>query len=368
MKIMRTPRSLEIDITNSCNLRCSYCSHFAGAGDVKGDLPTAEWLTFFAELHRCAVMDVTLAGGEPFLRADLEELVRGIVRNGMRFSILSNGTLITGELAAFLAATGRCNQVQVSIDGADPAGHDACRGKGNFRRAVAGVQALQRHGINAAVRVTLHRYNVRDLEAIARFLLEEMGLPDFSTNAASYMGLCRENAAQVALSTEERSWAMETLLRLNEDYQGRISAAAGPLAEARTWRGMERARREGWPAMEGRGYLRACGGVMTKLGVRADGVMVPCTQMSHIEMGRINLDRLQDVWQHHPELTRLRERQRIPLGEFEFCRECQYIPYCTGNCPALAYNLLGEENHPSPDACLKRFLEAGGKLPAALRI
>jgi SynChlorMet cassette radical SAM/SPASM protein ScmE len=102
---------------------------------------------------------------------------------------------------------------------------------------------------------------------------------------------------------------------------------------------------------------------MTKMGVRADGVMVPCTQLSHINLGRINQDPLREVWQHHPELTRLRERQQIPLGEFEFCRDCAYIPFCTGNCPALAYNLLGEENHPSPDACLQRFLEAGGRLP-----
>ena len=37
--------------------------------------------------------------------------------------------------------------------------------------------------------------------------------------------------------------------------------------------------------------------------------------------------------------------------------------YCTGNCPALAYTILGKENHPSPDACLKRFLDGGGVLP-----
>lgn len=40
-----------------------------------------------------------------------------------------------------------------------------------------------------------------------------------------------------------------------------------------------------------------------------------------------------------------------------------YINYCAGNSPALAYTLYGEENHPSPDACLTRFLEAAGKLP-----
>ena len=105
---------------------------------------------------------------------------------------------------------------------------------------------------------------------------------------------------------------------------------------------------------------------MSTLAVRADGVMVPCGQMSHIELGSINRDNLQDVWQEHPEFKRLRERHSIPLEDFGFCQGCEYINYCTGNCPALAYTILGKENHPSPDACLKRFLEAGGRLPQGM--
>ncbi len=76
MRLMNTPRSVEISITNRCNLRCTYCSHFTSAGDVDQDLPTHEWLTFFEELGRCAVMGVTLEGGEPFCREDLRELIR----------------------------------------------------------------------------------------------------------------------------------------------------------------------------------------------------------------------------------------------------------------------------------------------------
>ncbi|MGB9597888.1 MAG: SPASM domain-containing protein, partial [Candidatus Poribacteria bacterium] len=89
----------------------------------------------------------------------------------------------------------------------------------------------------------------------------------------------------------------------------------------------------------------------------------PCSQLSHIELGRINKDDLMDIWQNHPKMNRMRNRRTIPLNEFEFCQGCDYINYCTGNCPALSYTLLGIEDHPSPDACLKRFLEDGGRLP-----
>jgi SynChlorMet cassette radical SAM/SPASM protein ScmE len=366
MKLMKTPRSVDISITNQCNLRCTYCSHFTGAGDVGQDLPKEEWLQFFEELNRCAVMNVTLQGGEPFYRKDLNELIEGIVENRMRFDILSNGTLITGAMAAFLASTGRCDGVQVSIDGSIPTTHDACRGEGNFLKAMQGIKSLQNHDVPVSVRVTIHKHNVRDLENVARLLLEETGLPGFSTNSASYMGLCRKNTDQVQLTVEERSLAMQTLLELNNKYNGRISASAGPLAEARSWLEMQEALRQGHNSIEGRGFLSACNGPMDQIAVRADGIMTPCIQMSHRELGRINKDNLQEIWQEHSALKRLRERHKIPLSDFEFCRGCEHLGYCTGNCPALAYTILGKEDHPSPDACLTRFLEAGGRLPEAM--
>ena len=92
--VMRTPRKLDIDITARCNLRCRYCYFFSNPAVEYRDLPTEEWLRFFDELGTLGVMEVTLAGGEPFIREDLATLLEGIVRNRMRFSILSNGALI----------------------------------------------------------------------------------------------------------------------------------------------------------------------------------------------------------------------------------------------------------------------------------
>lgn len=367
MRVMRTPKLIDLTITDNCNLRCKYCSHFTSAGNVGKDLPKEEWLDFFEELGRCAVMDVCFSGGEPFFREDLKELIEGVVRNRMRFQILSNGTLITEEIAKFLASTRRCNHVQVSIDSSIPTTHDSFRGKGTFYKAMQGIRYLREHAVPVAVRVTIHRKNVRELEDVATLLLEEVGLPSFSTNAAMYMGLCRQNAEEVQLTPEDQSLAMETLLRLCEKYKGRISATSGPLDSGRSWSMMERCRLEGVERIPGRGYLTACGGVLSQMAVRADGVMVPCTQMSHIELGRINVDDLEDIWQNSPQLDRLRERRTIPLTNFEFCSGCEYINYCTGGCPATAYTITGDVNHPSPDSCYRRFLMEGGRLPVANR-
>ena len=363
MRTMITPRIVETCITNNCNLRCSYCSHFSSSGSDCDDLPTGEWLAFFEELNRCSVLEVVLGGGEPLLRGDLKELIEGIVNNRMRYRIQTNGGFLTKELAEFFRSTGRCHQVQISIDGSWAEVHDHFRGEGSFQAAITGLRILQKARLPISIRTTIHKRNVDDLERIATLLLEGFGLRAFSTNSASFMGLCRQNAEEVQLSVEEHSRAMETLLRLEEKYPGRVLANAGPLANAKHWVAMERARREKQDPFPDCGYLRSCGGVFSKITVRADGVIVPCVQMTHIELGRINQASLVDIWQHNPEILRLRERWHIPLGSFDFCRGCPYIPYCRGNCPALAYTMTGDENHPSPDACLRRFLDSGGKLP-----
>ena len=361
--VIKSPRSLDVDITNRCNLRCKYCYHFSGPGDVDTDLPKEEWLQFFAECGRCAVMELSLAGGEPFFRKDLPELLEGIIANRMRFALLSNGTLIDEAWARYLKGTRRCSHVQVSIDGSRPEIHDRLRGSGQFDKAVAGLQALQRHDVPVAVRVTLTKLNYLDLENIARLLLEDLGLPSFSTNAASYMGLCKLNDQEIGLDVSERSETMAVFAVLNQRYPGRIQANAGPLAEMRMWSEMERARLGGSAPAYPVGALTACGCVFDRMAIRADGVMIPCTMLSHMEMGRVNQDSLQQVWQNHPLMRAMRERQKISLNSFAFCLDCEYINYCTGNCPGVAYELTGDINHPSPDACFKRFLGAGGVLP-----
>ena len=72
------------------------------------------------------------------------------------------------------------------------------QGKGSFEGAVRGIRTLQRHTVPVEVRLTVHRYNVDQLEHAAHFLLEELGLRSFSTNAAGYLGSCRQNAERRA--------------------------------------------------------------------------------------------------------------------------------------------------------------------------
>jgi SynChlorMet cassette radical SAM/SPASM protein ScmE len=360
--VMATPREVSIDVTSRCNLRCRYCSFFGEPGSEGAELSTGEWLRFLEECGRAAVMRVVLSGGEAFIRDDIGAILDGIVHNRMRFAILTNGALVTDAIAGRVAATGRCEYVQVSIDGSRAEVHDTCRGAGAFDGAVRGFRALQRHGVGVVARLTIHRHNVDDIENTVRFILDDLGAPTVGTNSAGEIGCCRANAGDLRLTIEQRQRAMRSLVALAEDYPGRIEAQAGPLAEARMWRSMRDAAAGAGAGPEGGCVLSGCGCVCWRIGVRPDGVYTPCNMLSSMALGRIGVDRLVDVWRDSPQLHLLRERRRTALSSFASCDGCPYISVCTGNCPGMALSMTGSADQPSPDACLRRFEDNGGEV------
>jgi SynChlorMet cassette radical SAM/SPASM protein ScmE len=357
-----TPKTIYLGITNRCNLRCSYCYYHSSHADVRTELSTAQWLHFFKELKACSVLNVYLSGGEPLIRKDIKELIDGIVKNSMRFTIITNATLATDHIADHIKSTKRCDQVQVSIDADSPEQHDIFRGKGSFEKALTGIKILIKNNITVTARVTIHKYNVYSLNRIADFLLEDVGVTFLRTNSAIPMGLCSHNKENIQLTAAEYSIAMSTLLDLEKKYAGRVKATAGPLATAKHWSRMEQHKAELNKNKSG-GYLGGCNCIFDSLGVLADGTIVPCEQLGHIKLGVINQDNLKDIWLNHSELKLLRKRGKISLKDFTQCKDCEYVQYCQGACPATAYAEHGIENHPSSEGCYKKFIEQGGFLP-----
>lgn len=354
--LMRTPRAVDLEITSRCNAACRYCYYLHNPDVVYADLPTGDWLAFFAELRHCQVLEVNLLGGEPLLREDFLDLVDGVVANRMRFSLLTNGSLMTAVIATRLKATGRCNMVQVSLDGSCAEVHESLRGRGTFEPAVKAIKTLQAAALPVTVRATVHPGNVDDLPALAALLLDDLQLPAFSTNAASSLGSAGKYGADVLLQPQQRLRAMQLLAGLDLAYPGRIQANAGPLADWRNLQTLRKARQSGVP-IPGRGRLVGCGCIFNQLAVRADGAMIPCVMLPQMVLGQIGRDRLAEVWQSAPELERMRARVDIPLHSFAECQDCEWLQSCTGNCPGTAFTATGEINRPSPDACPRRLLE-----------
>jgi SynChlorMet cassette radical SAM/SPASM protein ScmE len=357
------PKSLDISLTGKCNLHCEYC-FYAEEMKSRPDLPIAQWQAFFDELGRLAVRDVCLSGGEVFVRPDLWELIDALIANRMRYSILTNGTLITEKIIQEFEIgkrRKRLSSIQISVDGSCPEVHDKSRGKGSFGRAIKGLRFLKEIGFPVTSRVTVNRYNVDDLDNIAALLLDDIGIASFSTNDAMPMGAGCTNQASIALLPDQQVKAMKSLARLAERYEGRIQASAGPLAKWKSYREMEHAKASGEKAATWQmGYLTACGCMFSKLAVHHDGLIAPCNILAKLEMGRINIDYLSEIWKTHPILQALKDRRKIPMNEVLGCEDCEWAPYCNGGCPGLAYEMTGDFNRANPHDCYRRFLADTG--------
>jgi SynChlorMet cassette radical SAM/SPASM protein ScmE len=358
------PKDMQIAITGRCNLRCKYC-FYADEMVALQDLSTQDWLNFFDELGRLGLMRVTLTGGEVFTHPDLFDLVDGVIANRMRYSLLSNGTLITEKvLEQFEVGKRRLrlDYIQISIDGSTAEVHNKSRPK-SFDRAIRGLRLLKEAQFPIAVRVTINRHNIHDLENIAHLLLDEIGISSFGTNDAQPIGAGCENQPEIALTTQEQVFVMEVFERLNEHYPGRINAQAGPQAQELMYQEMEHARLTGemtprW-AM---GCLSGCNRVFSSLDVLHDGTLVPCHMLPGVALGNILTDSLEEIWLNHPLMHALRNRQQIPMAEVPGCEGCEWTSYCNGGCPGLAHQLTGNFNLANPRSCYRRFLvEAGEK-------
>jgi SynChlorMet cassette radical SAM/SPASM protein ScmE len=352
------PTSVDIALTGRCNLSCRHC-FYADEMVSRTDLSTENWLAFFEELRDAGVMRVSLTGGEVFTRRDIWELLDGVVRNKMRFSILTNATLITDHVGQRLALfRRRLDYIQVSVDGSKPATHDALRGKGAFERTMRGIAALRQAELPWTVRVTVSRLNINDLSATMQMLYEDLGLAQFGVNEAYPMGAGHCNNVNLEMSREERREAFRIMQAFDREHPGVArGASAGPLLMAELIDKVNRAR-EGGECQEPyqTGCLTGCNSMFQSLAVLHDGTYVPCHQLAHMALGKVGRDSFRDVWLNAPALVALRERHTIPLAADPRCSNCPYQIYCTGGCPGVGYALTGDVNRADPRDCYRAYV------------
>jgi len=359
MPTISNPKRCDIAITGKCNLNCRYC-YYADEMASKIDLPTADWLSCFDQLAKLGVMEVGITGGEPFLRTDLFQVIDGIIENRMRYNICTNGTLINESVLASFD-TGkrrlRLNNIQLSVDGSRAEIHNLSR-PDSFERVIPAVRLLKARQFPVEVRVTINRHNLNDLENIARLILDDLGLPSFSTGEAFAMGMGCTNQHEVTLTSAEQFSAMKKLDLLLEKYPGRIIAQAGPLAKRRAFTEMEDARLSGVKTSRWcMGSLSGCGCVFSRIDVLHNGDIVPCHILHGFVMGNIKADSLGDIWQNHPYLIALRNRRNNPMQEVFGCENCVWASFCNGSCPAMAKEISRDFNSPSLFDCYRHFLE-----------
>ncbi len=334
------------EITLRCDLACRHCG--SRAGHARGDeLGTEECLDLVRQMAELDVKEVTLIGGEAYLRDDWTEIVRAVKAHGMSCTMTSGGRGLTAERAREAKAAG-LESVSISVDGLE-ATHDRLRGvEGSFRSAFQAFENLTRAGIRVACNTQINRLTMPELpELLER--IAAAGIHSWQIQLTVPMGRAADEP-EVLLQPYDLLELFPLLARL----KGRMQELG-----VRLWPGnnigyfgpYESLFKGGMP----RGHMASCGAGRSTLGIEADGAIKGCPSLPTEAWtgGNIRDASLRDIWERAGELRYTRDRTLDDL--WGYCRTCYYADDCRAGCTWTSFVIFGRAgNNPY---CHHRALE-----------
>ncbi len=161
------PTILEYEITDRCNLNCSFCI-FKDKIPCVNELSAAEIKKFIEKLPK-TIEHVYITGGEPFLRKDIVEIVGYFDKAGIDCTILTNGTILSEDIADGLSRFKHLRGITVSLDSLGPL-HDSIRGKkGTLKAVLDTIEKLKKRRVYINIVTTLLKDNLGEVEKIAGY-------------------------------------------------------------------------------------------------------------------------------------------------------------------------------------------------------
>jgi radical SAM protein with 4Fe4S-binding SPASM domain len=334
------------ETTLRCDLACRHCGSRAGR-PRPDELDTAEALDLVRQMAALGVMEVTIIGGEAYLRPDWLEIIGAIRSAGMECTMTTGGRGITAERARGAAAAG-IRSVSVSIDGGESA-HDRLRGvPGSYRSAMEALAHLRAAGIPITTNTQINRLSLPDLPELLETIIGA-GACGWQVMLTVAMGRAADEP-EILLQPYELLDLFPMLARLKR---------RGWQAGVTMWPGnnigyfgpYESVLRAEMP----RGHMSHCGAGCNTLGIEADGAIKGCPSLQTVPWtgGNIRDASLQDIWERSAPLRTMRDWK--PDDLWGYCRDCYYANECRAGCTWTAFSLFGKPgNNP---LCHHRALE-----------
>ncbi len=161
--IADAPTVVTLEITMKCNLRCKMCFQNA-ARDKKIIELGLNAIKKIIDKLPLSIRNVKITGGEPFIRADIFDILDYLALKGKRFSITTNGTLLNAKSITRLAQYGdTLESLNFSLDGIEST-HDRIRGrKGLYRKTTEGMRSASKNGIFLRSNIVIMKDNLLEL-------------------------------------------------------------------------------------------------------------------------------------------------------------------------------------------------------------
>ena len=342
-----TPVHAVWEITLACDLKCHHCGSRAGKRRPD-ELTTEECLDLVRQLAGMGTREITLIGGEAYLRRDWLEIIREIRAQGMDCTMQSGGLNLNEERIKAAVDAG-LQALGISIDGLRDV-HDRLRGvKGSFDAAFAALEAIKKYGVPSTVNTQITSLVIPQLRELMNLFIAA-GAKSWQVQLTVAMGRAADHP-ELLLQPYELLELMPLLAELYEEgadqgfliQPGNNIGYYGP--HESVWRG----------SGDDRVYWTSCNAGQNTLGIEADGTIKGCPSLSTSKYAGGNIRDLsfEDIWWTTDELNINRGRTSEEL--WGFCGSCYYADVCKAGCTWTTSVLFGRAgNNPY---CHHRALE-----------
>jgi radical SAM protein with 4Fe4S-binding SPASM domain len=161
------PFRASFELTYQCNLSCCHC--YITRDDSKKELSYEEICSVLDQLAEMGCFHLDLTGGEIFTRADILKILEYAKKKGFYLILLTNGTLITPNVADYLKDLG-INQVDISLYGITKKTYKSItRVPGSFQRCFQGINLLHDRKIPICIKMTVMNLNIGEFDDVKNF-------------------------------------------------------------------------------------------------------------------------------------------------------------------------------------------------------
>jgi nif11-class peptide radical SAM maturase 3 len=320
------------EITLKCNLACQHCGSRAGDSRTN-ELSTSEALDLVKQLAEVGITEVTLIGGEAFMRSDWLEIARAVTDADMICGMTTGGFGISLETAHRMKEAG-IKVVSVSVDGLE-ATHDRLRGKpGSWQWAFKTMSHLKEAGIPFGCNTQINRLSAPEFPSIYEHI-RDAGIFAWQIQLTVPMGNAADNH-DILLQPHELLDVYPMIARVatkaNEEgvkvQPGNNIGYYGPY---------ERLLRGG----DAWSFWQGCSAGLSALGIEADGAIKGCPSLPTTAYtgGNIRDYSLRTIVEETEEL-RFNLGAGTPQGTehlWGFCKTCEFAELCRGGCSWTAH-------------------------------
>ncbi|MEA2190108.1 MAG: hypothetical protein QOI73_229 [Solirubrobacteraceae bacterium] len=319
------------ELTLACNLKCSHCGSRAGR-PRPDELTTAEALDIVDQLALLGTRELTLIGGEAYLRRDWTQIVAAAARHGIYCAIQTGARALT-ERRLRAGVDAGLGGLGVSIDGL-AGSHDRLRGVGgSFDQALLTLRRAKAAGLNTSVNTQIGSQTMDDLPG----LLDELaatGVGQWQLQLTVAMGNAADRP-ELLLQPYRLLELMPLLAELHEraGRHGIVLIAGNNLGYFGPFEHLWRR------DSDERAHYGGCSAGQTVIGLEADGTVKGCPSLPTLAYagGNVRDASLGSLWTAAADGGALRPAPDL----WGFCAGCYYADVCRAGCTWTSHSLLG---------------------------